>query len=284
MARVRKRIGDRKVLALLKAFLAAGVMTELGTTARSDMGTPQGGIISPLLANIALSVLDEHFERAWRDQSRYNGRPSLRASHGTTNVPAYPVCRRLRADGEGDAGTGRGGQRGGCDGAREGAEADPPAREELVTHIDDGFDFLGFRIQRETRNGKRTVCTFPSRKAFESVKRRVKALTRHTTTSLPLSQLLYRLNPLLRGWASYFRFAASKRTFAYLDYFTWWRWVRWLRKKPKRPSWKRLRRRWLRNWEIGEHGVTLFRASRVPVERYRYRGSRIPSRWERVSP
>lgn len=284
MARIRKRIGDRKVLALLKAFLAAGVMTELGTTARSDMGTPQGGIISPLLANIALSALDEHFERLWRDQSRYTGRRSYLHRRGQ---PTYRLIRYaddfvLMVKG-----------------TREQAEALKeevatvlakelkltlsPAKT-LVTHIDEGFDFLGFRIQGKNRNGKRVVYTFPSRKAFESIKRRVKAPTRHNTTSLSLPQLLYRLNPLLRGWTSYFRFAASKRTFAYLDYFSWWRVARWLRKKHKRLSWKRLRRRQLRNWEIGENGVQLFRPSRVTVERYRYRGSRIPSPWERANP
>jgi RNA-directed DNA polymerase len=284
MARVRKRIGDRKVLVLLKAFLAAGVMSELGTTERSAMGTPQGGIISPLLANIALSALDEHFERAWREQSRYRGRRQQlhHAGRPTYRLIRYADDFVLMVKG-----------------TREQAKmlkeevavvlagelklSLSPAKT-LVTHIDDGFDFLGFRIQRKLHNGKRTVYTFPSRKAFESIKRRVKALTRQATTSLSLPQLLYRLNPLLRGWTSYFRFAASSRTFAYLDYFTWWRVARWLWKKHKRPSWKRMKRRELRNGEIGEDGTTLFRPSRVTVERYRYRGSRIPSRWESASP
>jgi len=284
MTRVRKRVGDRKVLALVKAFLTAGIMTELGTTARSDMGTPQGGIVSPLLANIALSALDEHFDRAWLDQSRYYGHRKLLHRRG---LPTYRLIRY--ADDFVIM----------VKGTREQAEA---LKEELatvlakelkltlspaktlVTHIDEGFDFLGFRIQRKTRNGKRVVYTFPSRKAFESIKRRVKALTRHNTISLSLPQLLYHINPLLRGWTSYFRHAASKRTFGYLDHFTWWRVVRWLRKKHKRPSWKRMKRRELRNWKIGEAGVQLFRPHRVPVERYRYRGSRIPSLWESANP
>ena len=284
MARIRRRVGDRKVLALVKAFLAAGIMTELGTTARSDMGTPQGGIVSPLLANIALSALDEHFDRAWQDQSRYKGHRKLLHHRG---LPTYRLIRY--ADDFVIM----------VKGTREQAEA---LKEELatvlakelkltlspaktlVTHIDEGFDFLGFRIQRKTRNGKRVVYTFPSRKAFESIKRRVKALTRHNTISLSLPQLLDHINPLLRGWTSYFRHAASKRTFGYLDHFTWWRVVRWLRKKHKRPSWKRMKRRELRNWEIGEAGVELFRPHRVPVERYRYRGSRIPSLWESANP
>ena len=284
MTRVRKRVGDRKVLALVKAFLTAGIMTELGTTARSDMGTPQGGIVSPLLANIALSALDEHFDRAWLDQSRYYGHRKLLHRRG---LPTYRLIRY--ADDFVIM----------VKGTREQAEA---LKEELatvlakelkltlspaktlVTHIDEGFDFLGFRIQRKMRNGKRVVYTFPSRKAFESIKRRVKALTRHNTISLSLPQLLDHINPLLRGWTSYFRHAASKRTFGYLDHFTWWRVVRWLRKKHKRPSWKRMKRRELRNWKIGEAGVQLFRPHRVPVERYRYRGSRIPSLWESANP
>ena len=61
MGRVRRRIGDKRVLGLVKAFLRAGILTEDGLNRETITGTPQGGILSPLLANIALSVLDEHF-------------------------------------------------------------------------------------------------------------------------------------------------------------------------------------------------------------------------------
>ena len=64
MDRVRARVGDKRVLALVKAFLKAGILTEIGTVKESVTGTPQGGILSPLLANVALSVLDEHFAEA----------------------------------------------------------------------------------------------------------------------------------------------------------------------------------------------------------------------------
>jgi hypothetical protein len=73
MRLVRERIGDRKVLALLEAFLGAGVVKEAGWLAATITGTPQGGIISPLLANVYLSALDRHFERAWQQQTRYIG-------------------------------------------------------------------------------------------------------------------------------------------------------------------------------------------------------------------
>lgn len=68
MDRVRARIVDRPVLALVKAFLHAGVMSQLGEHQDTLTGTPQGGILSPLLANIALSALDEHFDDQWRTQ------------------------------------------------------------------------------------------------------------------------------------------------------------------------------------------------------------------------
>jgi RNA-directed DNA polymerase len=155
----------------------------------------------------------------------------------------------------------------------------------LVTHIDDGFEFLSFRMVRKARGGKRQVYTFPSPKAFAAVKRAVKALTRQHTRPWSLEQLLGHVNPILRGWTSFFRFAASKRTFAYLDHYTWWRIARWLWKKHKQPGWKRLRRRELRNGEItARSGYTLFRPQRVSVERYRYRGARIPSPWDDALP
>ena len=66
MDRVRRRVGDKRVLALVKAFLKAGILTELGRQEDTVTGTPQGGILSPLLANIALSVLDEHFAEQWQ--------------------------------------------------------------------------------------------------------------------------------------------------------------------------------------------------------------------------
>ena len=73
MTLIRQRISDRKVTTLIKAFLVAGVIKENGRYATTLTGTPQGGILSPLLANIYLSVLDRHFERAWKYQTRYPG-------------------------------------------------------------------------------------------------------------------------------------------------------------------------------------------------------------------
>jgi RNA-directed DNA polymerase len=92
MDRVRARVKDKRVLRLVKAFLKAGILTELGNYENSYTGTPQGGILSPLLANIALSVLDEHLHAPWKPggpmATRY--RRSTRAGKGE---PSWRVVR-----------------------------------------------------------------------------------------------------------------------------------------------------------------------------------------------
>ena len=85
MDRVRVRITDKRLCALVKAFLKAGILTEFGERGESLTGTPQGGILSPLLANIALSALDEHFARQWDTEMGSRARPVKRKLDGLGN-------------------------------------------------------------------------------------------------------------------------------------------------------------------------------------------------------
>ncbi len=87
--RVRWRISDKHVLGLVKAFLKAGVLTEDGLNRETMTGTPQGGILSPLLANIALSVLDEHFHAKWQAL----GPEWTRAKHRRAGGPTMKLVR-----------------------------------------------------------------------------------------------------------------------------------------------------------------------------------------------
>ena len=154
------------------------------------------------------------------------------------------------------------------------------AEKTALTHINEGFVFLGQQIIGRTKHGKHLAYTFVTNEAIASIKRKVKALTGRSTTNLALSELIAALNPVLRGWVNYYRHAAAKRTLAYLDYYTWWRVGRWLRKKHPRMSWKQINRRYLNNdytWE--EHGRTLYKPGSTSVTRYRYRGARIPTPW-----
>ena len=149
-----------------------------------------------------------------------------------------------------------------------------------ICHIDEGFDFLGYRIQRHRKRGasKSFIYTYPSKKALAAVKTKVHGMTQGSTHQ-SLVTLLKRLNPVLRGWTNYFRHGVSSKTFAYLRAFAWRRVVCWLCRKAHRSNWAELRRRFLRNWWPTQDEVILFNPAAVPVARYRYRGAMIPSPW-----
>ena len=152
MGRVRRRIGDKRVLGRVKAFLRAGILTEEGLNRETITGTPQGGILSPLLANIALSVLDEHFAAKWEAL----GPEWTRAKHRRAGVPVMRLVRYADDFVVMVAGT------------RDDAEAlwdevgsvlapmglRLSEEKTRVCHIDEGFDFLGWRIQRRAWRGR----------------------------------------------------------------------------------------------------------------------------------
>ena len=151
-----------------------------------------------------------------------------------------------------------------------------------VCHIDEGFDFLGWRIQRRAwrnRTNKVAVYTYPSKKSLSSIVNKVRQLTCRTKHRT-LSELLRRLNPVLRGWCNYFRHGVSKRTFGYLDHYAFWRVVGWLKKRHLGLNMHTLVRRYLPKWEISAGGIDLFRPNRFAVVRYRYQGTKIPTPWE----
>jgi RNA-directed DNA polymerase len=150
-----------------------------------------------------------------------------------------------------------------------------------VCHVDEGFDFLGWHIQRRRwkgRTGKQAVYTYPSKKALTSVMVKVRSLTRRAQHRT-LADLLRRINPVLRGWCNYFRHGVSSRTFSYLDHFAFWRVFKWLAKRHLRLNKHTLVRRYLPGWVVRDGHVEMFRPQRVAIERYRYRGSRIPTPW-----
>lgn len=151
----------------------------------------------------------------------------------------------------------------------------------LITHIDKGLDFLGWRIQRHRKRGTNRyyVYTYPSKKALASITGKVKALCRQGT-NLELAVLLHRLNLVLRGWTTYFRPGVSFATFQYLRAFTWRHVIAWLRRKHPRINWKALRRRYCGGgWWPADGDTVLFNPVKAGTTRYRYRGTAIPSPW-----
>lgn len=152
----------------------------------------------------------------------------------------------------------------------------------VITHIEDGLDFLGWHIQRHRKQGtaRHYVYTYPAKKAVAAVRHKVKMLCRHTSINLPLDLLLHRVNSMLRGWCGYFRSGVSSATFSYLSHYTWRSVWRWIRRKHRRSTWKELRRRYCDGgwWPHGQQRV-LFDPQTVSTTRYRYRGTVIPSPW-----
>lgn len=280
MGRVRRRIADKRVLALVKAFLKAGILTEDGTSADTRTGTPQGGILSPLLANIALSVLDEYIAQTAGGPNSTQGERAKRKRQGKANyrliryADDFLIC---------------------VTGAREHAEdmrtqvaqvlAPMGMRLSMdktkITHIDEGLDFLGWRIQRHRKRGtrRRYVYTYPSRKALRAVMAKVKGICRKSV-NLPLPALLHELNPVLRGWCAYFRPGVSSATFQYLGHYTWERVIKWARRKHSKANWKTIRRIYCDGgwWPVSERGK-LFNPAKVATTRYPYRGAAILTPW-----
>ncbi|MFF7242136.1 group II intron reverse transcriptase/maturase [Streptomyces collinus] len=280
MDRVRARIGDKRVLALVKAFLKAGILTEVGTSKETVTGTPQGGILSPLLANVALSVLDEHFTTIEGGPQTSPKRRFTRRQKGLANYRLIRYADDFVIL---------------VSGTRAHAEALLPEVAEvlstvglrlseektLITHIDEGLDFLGWRIQRHQKRGtdRQYVYNYPAKKALRSIKAKTKTLCR-MNVSLPLAVLLHKLNQVLRGWTAYFRPGVSARSFQYLSMIVWRQVFGWLRRKYPKAGWKELRR-WFCDggWWPHDGDVVLFNPGSVVTTRYRPRGTTIPSPW-----
>jgi RNA-directed DNA polymerase len=152
----------------------------------------------------------------------------------------------------------------------------------LITHIDEGLDFLGWRLQRHRKPGtdRYYVYTYPAKKAVAAARRKVKTLCRQVPLNQSLDDLLRRLNPMLRGWCAHFRPGVSSAVFAYLSHYTWQTVWRWLRRKHRRSTWKELRRRYCAGgWWPASQDREMFNPEKVGTTRYRYRGSVIPSPW-----
>jgi RNA-directed DNA polymerase len=286
MDRVRLRVKDKRVLAMVKAFLKSGILTELGELQDTHTGTPQGGIASPLLANIALSVLDEYLHEPWQPGGSMST-SSRREGRRAKGLPRWRIIRY-------------------CDdfvvmvhGTRQdtltlteeiAAVLAPmglrlSAAKTQIVHLSDGFGFLGFRIQRRPKRGttKSYVYTFIDQRPIRSVKGKIRTLT-HRTSQQDLKTVLTRLNQVMHGWAKYFRHAVAKNVFSMLDDFAWWRVIRMLTVRHH-WRWKDVRRqftdptgRWL---PITAGETEMRRIAAIPVTRYRYRGNTIPNPWVR---
>ncbi len=196
---VAKRVVDGNILWLVKLFLKAGVM-EGNNRWTDDKGTPQGGVISPLLANIYLNNID----KGWKPLN--NSARLIRYADDLVIMMKYR-SEKMRAK-----------------------------LEEIVTRLKmrlkqsktrilnaegESFDFLGFTFIRAlSRNkDKRTTYFYPSHKAENSIRRRIRQIV-DCRRPVKVEQLVNELAPVLRGWVNYFRVANSSRKFGKIKFYT----------------------------------------------------------------
>ena len=192
MELLRRRISDRRVLKLLRQWLEAGVMED-GTVRETLAGTPQGGVISPLLANIYLHVLDETWERECRHLGLLVRYADDCVVLCRTRAQADEALRRVR-----EILTGMG------------LELHPEKTRVVELGLGrDGFVFLGcyLRVVRSHFKGRTYLFRWPSPKAMNRVRARIRELTdrQRRAGMKDIREVVRDLNPVLRGWGNYFR-------------------------------------------------------------------------------
>jgi group II intron reverse transcriptase/maturase len=237
---VRQRISDRRVLRLIRAWLQDGVLTKQGWVP-SERGTPQGGVLSPVLANIYLHEVD----RQWHQQYVHLGRLLRYADDFVI------LCRRYREAQESQA-------------VIQALLAQlslrlHPEKTRLVDLYQgkQGFDFLGFHFHKCASwqyRGRHYCLSWPSTRAMRQIRQKVKTVTADwRRLPFPMASVVASLTPILRGWVNYFRIGNSSRQFLALDRYVFDRLALFRRRKYQRRQ---------RTWPTDDYQrLGVFRAS-----------------------
>lgn len=215
---LNRRISDRRVIKLCRQWLQAGVV-ENGKYYPTEKGSPQGGVISPLLANIYLHVLDSYWENhkelgiivRYADDAVIVCRTRKDAESAFEHLKRIMTKLKLTLN---------------------------PQKTKIVDMNKESFDFLGFCYQKfgKTKSGRKLPYMMPSKKAMKKVKDAIRVITCRKSAYEGLEQKVEKLNPLIRGWRNYFQHGNSTKRFKQLDEYVWmklWRRVYYRRKQKK---------------------------------------------------
>ena len=294
MDRVRKSCADRKVNRLIVRFLKAGVLEDF-IYHPTATGTPQGGVLSPLLANIALSAIEERYwwwvkhphDPKLRTDGVRRGADRRKMDRKAGRPVFYPV--RYADDFLIFV-----------SGSYEDAAAERQAlaewlREEMgltlseqktrITRLTEGFRFLGCRVRLKWDDRFGLWCRIEiPKEVVNDFRWRIKKVLRRQTQRRSLESMLREINPILRGWAGYFRYCiGAKRILSTLDWYVDYRLWLWLRGKHKRVATKKLTAAWRRasrdhpGTQVWAEGTTEhYRMAFVPVQRFELKWMKSP--------
>jgi RNA-directed DNA polymerase len=248
---VSQRINDRRVIKLIRQWLKSGVL-DGGSFYDTELGTPQGGVISPLLANIYL----HEFDRYWVTQTDVHGILVRYADDFVILFRSAPEARK------------------GIELVkRKLAELDLELNETKSKLVDTrsgkrGFDFLGFyhRRVKSPKYEKYFLQKWPSTKSMKSIRSTVKELIGpRWTLKLSIDEVVSILNPRLRGWMNYFRFGNSSRKFSAVDMYVHERMALWWSKKHQKRG-----RGWTTNYTISVHVASGIQRLNGNIEYWEY--------------
>ena len=210
---------------LLKQWLKSGFIKD-GKLFLTDSGTPQGGIISPILANMVLDGIEKIVKNKTKRHQKMKDGVIIYRYTDHFNFVRYAddfVCisnsaknlRLLQKDIEIFL-------------KQRGLELSK--EKTFITNINDGFDFLGFNFRKYPNN---KLIVKPSKDGIKSFKSKIKEIFK-LYRSAPLELLINKLNPLIKGWGYYYRFVNSKLTFSKLDEYIWYKSLNWMKRLHQR--------------------------------------------------